>query len=820
MVSKKHVMEPAFGALLKRYRLAAGLSQEALAERAGMSARGVKYLESGARMPYPDTLQRLSSALALNSTDRSLLVGAAYPDNVTQPEAVPSQHNLPVQTSSFIGREQAQRAVCGLLERTPLVTLVGPGGVGKTRLALAVAETLMDAYPDGVWLVELAAMSDPALVPGAVLVALGLREESGLSALATLTSYLKDRRLLLVLDNCEHLIAACAALADTLLRGHPHTRILATSREGLEVAGEMLYRVPSLSAPNPRHLPAVDLMPAYEAVRLFVARAQARGTGFTLTAQNAVAVAQICARLDGIPLAIELAAARVGALPAETIAARLDDSFRLLTGGPRTVLPRQQTLRAALDWSHDLLSLPEQVLLRRLAVFAGGWPLDAAEQICADEVILREDVMGLFSALTNKSLVLLEEGSGHPRYRLLETVRQYARERLDGAGETAQLGDQHLAWCVWLAEQAEPRLLGAEQEVWLGRLEQEHDNLRAALAWAGEQRAGELALRLAGALWRFWSIRGYLREGRQWLELALAIEGTDAPQARALALNGSGNLANSQGNYTRTAALHAEALALQREVGDRQGIAGSLNNLGNVAYQQGDYTRAATLFAESLALRRELGDTPGIARSLNNLGGVAYKQGDFARAIALQEEALALERALGDTYSVAALLNNLGEVVSLQGDYTRAASLFAESLALKRELDDKEGIVYSLHSLATVMYLQGDYRRTVTLLHEAMLLLQEIEARGLLPDSLEILAWVVRAQKQPERAARLGGAAEIQRELLGVPLPPELQDDHARAVRGMRDTLGEGAFAVAWDEGRALSLDQAISLALSNTPAT
>jgi predicted ATPase/transcriptional regulator with XRE-family HTH domain/Tfp pilus assembly protein PilF len=821
MASKDRETGRAFGALLKRYRLAAGLSQEVLAERAGMSPRGVKYLESGARLPYPDSLQRLAGALTLNSTDRALLVAAAYPDGVTKPGAAPCRHNLPVQTSSFIGREQEQRAVCSLLEHARLVTLVGPGGVGKTRLALAVAETLVETYPDGVWLVELAALSDPELVPGAVLAALGLREESGLPSLATLTSYLKGKGFLLVLDNCEHLVAACAALADTLLRGHPQVLILATSREGLGVAGESLYRVPSLSVPSPRHLPSVELVPAYEAARLFVARAQARGTGFTLTTQNAPAVVQICARLDGIPLAIELAAARVGALPVEVIATRLDDAFRLLTGGPRTALPRQQTLRAALDWSHDLLSLPEQVLLRRLAVFADGWPLEAAEQVIgAGEVVPREDVLDLLGTLANKSLVLLEEASGHPRYRLLETVRQYAAERLDGAGEAVQVRDQHLAWCVGLAEQAEPALVGAEQEVWLGRLEQEHDNLRAALAWAGERRAGELGLRLAGALWRFWSIRGYLREGRQWLELALAAEGAEAPLARARALNGAGNLATSQGAYARAAALHAEALALRRDLGDQQDIAGSLNNLGNVAYQQGDYAQAATLFAESLALRRELGDRQGIARLLNNLGGVAYKQGNFAQAIALQEDALALERALGDTYSVAALLNNLGEVVCLQGDYARAATLFAESLALKRELDDREGVVYSLHSLATVVYLQGDYERSCTLLREAILLSQEIEARGLLPDALEILAWVIGAQGQLDRAARLGGAAEIQRDVLGVPLPPEQRADHERAVRDMRATLDEAAFAVAWAAGRALSLDQAVSIALSDAPAT
>jgi tetratricopeptide (TPR) repeat protein len=550
----------------------------------------------------------------------------------------------------------------------------------------------------------------------------------------------------------------------------------------------------------------------------------------------------------------------VSSLPAEGIAARLDDRFKLLTGGPRTALPRQQTLRAALDWSHDLLSLSEQALLRRLAVFAGGWTLEAAESVCAGETVASREVLDLLSALVNKSLVLLEDAEDGPRYHFLETVRQYARGRLEMAGETVQVRDRHLAWCFALAEQAEPALVGAEQEVWLGRLEAEHDNVRAALAWVGERGAVDLGLRLAGALWRFWSVRGYLSEGRQWLEMALAGKGPAAPEARARALNGAGNLASSQGDHARAVALHEKALALWRELGNRQGIAGSLNSLGNVAYQQGDYMQAAALYEESLALKRELGDKWSIAAALNNLGAVASEQGDYARAVALLEESLVLKRELGDKQGIAASLNNLGNAVRQQGDYVRAAALHAASLALKRELGDKQGIAYSLHNLADVAYLQGDYARAAALTEESLMLRRELEdkqgianslhslgivmymqgdhgrasrflreavllgweigARWLVTGALEVFAWVMGVSGQPERAAQLGGAAESQREILGVPLPPEQWASHDRALQAMRGTLGEDALAAAWAEGRTLSLDQASGLALSTLPAT
>jgi non-specific serine/threonine protein kinase len=726
--------------------------------------------------------------------------------------------------------------------------------VGKTRLALAAAARLLEGEPDSVRLVELASLADPALVPGAVAQALGLREEPGRPILDTLTGALRGRRLLLVLDNCEHLAAACTALAGVLLRACPELRLLATSRAALGLSGERRYRVPPLSAPEPHRLPPLELVGSYEAVRLFVARAQERQDAFALTAHNAQCVAAICARLDGIPLAIELAAARVGVLPVEEILIRLEAGFRLLTGGPRDAPSRQRTLRATLDWSWALLGAGERSLLRRLAVFAGGCKLDAAEQVCGRIGIEECEALDLLERLVDQSLVQLDERAEEARYRLLETVRQYAAERLVEAGEERAVRERHLEWCVALAEEAQPQLRGPAQVKWLGRLETEHNNLRAALGWAREGGTGELGLRLAGALGRFWSMRGYFAEGRSWLEAALAGGGLASPVARATALYGAGVLATMQGDYGQAVALAEESLGLYRELADRLGLANSLSVLGQVAQRQGDYGRAAALLEESLALHQALGHTDGTANVVAILGGVAALMGDYGRATALYEESLALCQELGDTRGTANVVASLGRVAQQQGDYGRAAALLEEGLALYQELGDAPGIAWSLNSLGELAHLHGEYgwamvlqeealalhrtmgeryaiagslfylalvaerqdnyRRATALLHEALLLGHEMGARHLVVDSLEVLAWVTVVSGQARSAARLGGAAEALREALGAPLSPDERAGHDQAVQAMRAALGEEAFAVAWTESRALSLDGAVALAL------
>ncbi len=468
------------------------------------------------------------------------------------PNAHPT--NLPVQVTSFIGRAHEQAGVLALLERSPLVTLTGAGGAGKTRLLLQVAVAALETCPDGVWLVELASLADPALVAQAVAAVLGVREEPGRPLSATLAAYLQPKALLLLLDNCEHLVGACAEQCTGLLRTCPKLRILASSREGLAVAGETTYRVPSLSVPDLEHLPVPEQLAGYEAVQLFLERARARRPEFSLSAKNARAVALICARLDGMPLAIELAAARVSVLPVEGIAARLDDRFRLLTGGPRSALPRQQTLRATLDWSHDLLSDRERLLLRWLSVFAGGWTLEQAEEVCAGQGIEAWEVLDVLGSLVNKSLILPEERDGEAHYWLLETIREYALERLAMSGEQVEFRRRHAGYYLRLAEAAEPELHGPQQGRWLNQLEIEHDNLRAALAWSLGGGAPESGLRLAAALCDFWLRLGHLSEGRTWIEQAL-LELEEPEPTRATPRDGAA-VASQAPRWQMAARLH------------------------------------------------------------------------------------------------------------------------------------------------------------------------------------------------------------------------------------------------------------------------
>jgi predicted ATPase/class 3 adenylate cyclase len=811
------------------------------------------------------------------------------------------RHNLPLALTALIGRETEQGEVLALLAQARLVTLVGSGGVGKTRLALAVAAELVDHYPDGVWLVELAALAEDRLVSQTVLETLGTREEPGRPLLATLTEHLQDKRLLLLLDNCEHLIAACATLAEAVLRRCPGVRVLATSREALEVAGEQRYRVPSLPVPDLAHLPPPAQLAEAAAVALFLARARERRTDVVLTAHNARAVAQVCARLDGIPLALELAAARVDSLGVEGLAARLDDRFRLLTGGPRTVLPRQRTLRAALDWSYDLLTASEQLLLDRLSVFAGGWSLAAAEAICAGEEVEHWEVIDLLASLVNKSLLQTAGAEGELRYGLLETVRQYGQERLAASGALARLRDRHLTWSLALAEEAVPHLQGAaDQGVWMDRLETEYDNLRAALRWARERGAAEEGLRLAGALGYFWSLRGYLGEGRGWLEGALAAGATVPAAVRALALRAAGDLAQWQGDFGRGVALLEEGLTLSRALCDAHGIAATLGGLAFVLERQGDYPRATSVAEEALALSRALGDRAGMAAALSHLAVVAGSRGEYKRSTALHEESLALWREVGSPpREVGYTLDYLAWMLTWRGAYQRAATLaeealagwrgagsevgigwalmilgwslltlgeegratalFEESLALVSEsghfwglpwaftmlgwaayrrgeheraavLQEQAlahfrhvhypwGVAWVLSSLGCVLQAGGDHLRAAACLAEGLALGREIGTQGFQAEALEAMAWLAVAEGQPERAARLGGTAEALREELGAALHPVLHVGHERAVLAMRAALDEAAFAVAWAEGRVLSLEEAVTLALADTDA-
>jgi len=755
-------------------------------------------------------------------------------------DALPN--NLPRLLTSFVGREREMEEIKQLLSSTFLLTLTGSGGCGKTRLAIQVAADLLEMYPDGVWLVELAALTDPDLVPQAVASAVGLREEAGRPVARKLVDALKSRTALLVLDNCEHLLEACAHLAETLLRECPNLRILASSREGLGIGGEMTYRVPSLSLPDPQRLPPVERVTQYEAVRLFIERAVFSQPTFVVTSQNAPAVAQICYRLDGIPLAIELAAARVKAMPVEQIAARLDDRFRLLTGGSRTALPRQQTLRALIDWSYNLLSEKEQALLRRLSVFMGGWTLEAAEVICSGDGIEMWAVLDLLSRLVDKSLVGFEEQDGQARYRLLETVRQYGLDKLMEAGEGEAVRKRHLEFFLTLAEETEPKLYGKHQVQWLNCLEAEHDNLRSALEWClGEPEGIEAGLRLVGALWRFWYVRGYFSEGARAMEEALALaEELPVSRERAKALAGAGRLAYVLGQYELARARYEESLAAWRSLRDREGIAAALGNLGWLAQAQGEYRKARLRFEESLtiyreirlqggiawalhtlglvaeaqgeheearsryeeslALYRRIGHKGGIAWALNSLGHVTFRQGEYESARPLLEESLSLYMESGHKVGIARSLNNLGLVAVAQGDYGEGQSLLEESLTIYREIGDKAGMARALNSLGSAARLRGEHEMARLRYEESLTLYQEIGARRGIADTLRGMAEVAVGQGQLERAGQLFGAAEALREAIGSPLSPDEKD--------------EEAFAAAWAEGRTMTMEQAIAYAL------
>ena len=696
-------------------------------------------------------------------------------------------NNLPRQLTSFIGREREIAEVKRLLTATPLLTLTGAAGAGKTRLALQVAAELLETYRDGVWLVELSPLTDPALVVETVASALSVQEEPRRPLIETLIAFLKPRSLLLVLDNCEHLVAACATLAETLLRACPRLQILATSRETLTIAGEITWRVPSLSLPDLLSLPPLEMVRQYEAVRLFVERATAVRPSFTAMDQHVLAVVQVCHRLDGIPLAIELAAARVSALSPEQIAARLDDRFQLLTGGSRTALPRQQTLHGALDWSYDLLPEQERLLLRRLAVFAGGWTLEAVEAVCSTDGIEEHEVLHLVSRLVDKSLVLAEEHGDEVRYRFLETIRQYAAEKLRESGEERSLRERHRDWFLGLAERGEAELKGPEQAAWFGRLGSELDNLRAALDWdkiaarpAAEQapnRDAEAGLRLGSALGFFWVLRGHLHEGREWLVQMLALPSGRTP-------------------------MRAKALA----------------TAGWLAYLQGDHSAARSLLEESLAMGQEVADTACIARSLQLLGLVAYGQLDYPGAMAFLEESLTLARQSGDRVRVYGVLENLADVAWAQRDFERMRALHAEALALKRGHGDKHGIAYSLRCLGDLERIEGQYDRATELYMESLTLVRELEDRLCICRSLDGLALVASAQGLAEAAARLFGVAEATREAVGFALSPDHRAEYDRGLATVRAALGPEALAAVWSKVRTVPLEQAIAYALERRP--
>jgi predicted ATPase/DNA-binding XRE family transcriptional regulator len=791
----------AFGVLLREHRRAAGLTQAELAERAGLSWRGVTDLERGARRtPHRDTLARLVAALNLTGDERAALEAAARRPAATAPtgssvaaESVAGREapQLPLPPTVLLGREQELAVLAALLRRDDvrLVTVTGPAGVGKTRLGVQVAVTVRDAFADGVWFVRLSRLVDPTLVVSTIAQTLGLQETGSQPIAEVLRTHLAERHLLLVLDNFEQVVGAAPDIA-ALLATSPGLKVLVTSRAVLHVRGERTYPVLPLGLPPaPGHGPwsSPERLAQYAAVALFVQRAGDAQPAFTLTTATAPVVAEICARLDGLPLAIELAAARVKVLPPAALLARL--SSRLLTGGARDLEERQRTMRAAIAWSEELLAPEERVLFRRLSVFVGGCTLEAAETVCSapeGAAPLGLDVLDGLGALVEQSLVQTREEGGERRFWLLHVIREYALEQLEASGEAEALRRAYAASSLALAEQAGPEHWGLEARTWLDRMEREHDNLRAALSWAQAREEAETGLRLAAALFDFWAIRGHLREGRAWLEGLLAMEaGARLPagtgvQARALFT--SGLLAVWQGDTAAAEMRLEQARALGQAADDQWTVGRAANSLGILALRQGDRERAAAYFADTLAVAREAGDQMGIATALNNLGDVAFYQGDLERAAAAFTETLARCRQVGDRDGVAVCLTNLGEVARRRGELDQAQALGREALAVARDL--------------------GNLFRGA--------------------EALEHLASTAGAAGQGERAARLLGAASALREALGAPQPAQDKADVEQAVVDARAALGEAAWAAAFAAGQAMMLQEAIAEALAeaNAPLT
>ena len=688
-----------------------------------------------------------------------------------------ARHNIPAQLTHFIGRDRDLADLVTLLASTRLLTLTGAGGCGKTRLALELGARVVDRFPDGVWVVDLAALADPDLVAQAVSSVLDIREGPSRPMLDALLECVRRRQLLLILDNCEHLITACAQFVDAFLRGADRACVLATSREGLGITGETVWRVPSLSLPDTTQAISAETLLDHDAVMLFVERAAAVDPSFTITAHNAATVSDVCIRLDGIPLAIELAAARVKVLSLEQIQTRLNDRFRLLTGGSRTAVARQRTLEATVDWSYGLLSGAERRLLRRLSVFAGGWTMEAAEQVTADNPDERDDVLESLSRLVDKSLANVErDGDGSRRYHFLETVRHYARERLVESGEAGRVRDRHVAYFHALALRAEPELTRAGQVAWLNRLQREHDNLRQALDWClAAPGRSEQSVEFAAALFWFWLKRSCLREGHERMERTLSAAGPVPAALRARALMSLGSMTFFRGDFARAQILLEESAALGLAAGDGSVVAVARGISALAALELGDLAACARLAAEGLAAGQDSTAPLSHGPALSSLAYLAMHEGDLERAGGLHEEILERARQQGEKWGLGIVLSDLALLRVVQQRHQEARAFCAEGIAVYQELEDPLGIAWCLGILSGVNAADGRTRR----------------------------------------AAQLRGAMEGLLERVGAPLQNSYHTWIGdRALEVMTQSLGDGPLQAALAEGRSMSPARAIEFGL------
>ena len=755
------------------------------------------------------------------------LIIAGLPEDFPPLKTLDRQlHNLPAQMTSFIGRETEMAEIKQALSVHRLVTLTGSGGAGKSRLSLQVGMECLNQFPDGVWLVELAPVTDQALVPQTLLATFNLREDRHRSPQAVLVDFLRAKTLLLVLDNCEHLIEACAQISDSLLQACAKLRILASSREALGLTGEFAYRVPSLSTPNPEQLPSLEQLEKADSIRLFIERAASAKPSFTLTDSNAFSLAQICYRLDGIPLAIELAAARVKMLSPDQIAARLDDRFRLLTGGSRTALPRQQTLRAMIDWSYSLLSEQEKILFRRLAVFVGGWTLEAAEMVCGEGSDGME-VLDLLTRLVDKSLVFDEETRNEMRYHRLETIRQYSREKFFETDEVQTVRDRHLDFFVTFAELVDEKLKSGEQLLWQSRMSAEQDNLRAALDW-GLSRNPDSALRIVGAANLFWTAGGYSAEGFRWTQKALEeAEKTHVPSnltneqrlvARAKALCGLTRLYLSLGDNANAKSVAEKSVALYRQSQDRRGLAFALVVLAYPLEFLGERVQAEAALQESYSIGRAEGDTYIICRALNRLGNVIvdlYHDLDLSQGYV--EESLRLAREAGLRSQEAQACEVLGFIAIHRNDHDASRLYFKESVRVYEEIGATFNAILEKSNLAHLERKLGNYPEALKYYRETILAFRDMGQTGAVSHQLECFGFIAIAEGRNEQALRLLAAATALREKAGTPMRPEEKVYFDEQLKTLRDKMSSPTLEWIWSKTHVLSMDDAITLAVEET---
>lgn len=828
--------EPAHRALMRVHALG-GQRQQAI--RAYQALQDVLQRELEIE-PEPESQQLYRQIL-----DGELVSSASQPTG-TQRE----KHNLPASLNSFVGREREKAEVRRLLRSTRLLTLTGPGGCGKSRLSLEVAGGEVERFRDGVWLVELAALSNPDFIPQAIVQAIGIHEMPGQQVMDTLGAWLRSREVLLVLDNCEHMIDACAAIVETLLRVSPGLTVLATSREPLRIAGETTSMVPSLSLPDPAEPQSVEDLLEYEAVQLFVDRAARVMPGFTLTEDNSNHVAELCYRLDGIPLAIELAASRVRALPVEQIVERLSDRFQLLSGGSRTALSRQQTLRAALDWSYNLLTEPERVLFARLSVFSGGFNLRAVEEVCAAPPLRHMDVFDLLTSLVDRSLVVATLSDGAARYTLLETMREYGRERLAASGEMEDTGSAHARYFADLAQVAAGKIRGPDQRAWLRQLDREHDNLRRALDWL-EERATcgtlEDALQLAGDLHWFWHLRGHYTEGRRRLSRLLEIDRPEPSRGLGSALTGAGTMFMVVGEYAEATAylresvavwrkqddpgglsaalswngwielfhgsisvareLHMEAFELAEGIGDSWGTAIALLSLGIDATEADEHEQAFRYFERSLALYRSINDYWGTTTTLQLMANLNYRTGDFVAARQLAQEVVALERAEGGRWLEVQSQSLLGEIARAEGDYAAAAASVEVSLDIAREIGHVASRAWTLRDAGYIALAVGEPEKAARHLLESLAIFQERSFPLGIICCLGGLAGVLAGTDRQEQAAEVLGTVSAALDAMQVSFAPADRRAVGEITGQVRSGLGDARFDTAFERGVRLPLD-------------